>query len=187
MKETQILFKPEMIRAILAGTKTQTRRLIKPQPDEDGLSHIKELPGNNGDWFDTNERRYVCHYGRKGDLLWVRETWAVHPRFKTVLYRADGEEFKDAPGYGLWKPSWKPSIHMPKWACRLWLELTADPEPQRLQEITANDCYLEGIDKSVHEDAAKTVFFALWDSITGPGSWESNPWVWKLEFKRVEP
>ena len=201
-QEKPIIFKSEMIRATLDGRKTQTRRLIKPRdPHKDcawcyGRGHEYIDCGNELSGYDYRRPCRCCipkcPYGRKGDLLYCRETWAVHPRFKTILYRADGEEYDDAPGYGIWKPSWKPSIHMPKKYARIWLELTADPIPQRLRDISAMDCIAEGIPRSnaieVSQRAKeeKIWFQYLINKINGPGTWEKNPWVWKLEFKRIE-
>lgn len=227
MKESPILFKPEMVKAILDGRKTQTRRLIKPQPKDDGRKINVFTPGCL--MMDGMEYQNIsCPYGRKGDLLWVRETWADvnTPDGPAILYRSDGSyqhwrdfskvfdkdygagpsmNYEAYPGdYCMWwedllnrvpEHRWKSPLYMKKWACRLWLELTADPEPQRLQDITEDDAIAEGsqipcdqLPKSCQQACftERTQFSRIWDSINGPGSWPANPFVWKLEFKVIE-
>ena len=211
MKETPVLMKGEMVRAILDGRKTQTRRVIKPQPEDVGAVKMIQLPDQLGDqihyYFQSNSGKIglfkppfiKCPYGRKGDLLWVRETWktcAIYDPYSpsqidsgaAVLWVANGA--KRLNGDENWGRT-RSSIHMQKWACRLWLELTADPEPLRLQEITRWDIDSEGCPYRCESDDGipkkQIVWFVdVWESINGPGSWASNSWVWKLEFKRVQ-
>lgn len=229
MKERPILFNGPMVRAILEGRKTQTRRAVKPQPEiyttADGRAtwrHGKRVGTG------PNAEAWTCHaidrcpYGQPGDRLWVRETWAEichagdaecycedeesrreHHRFE---YRADTEnkrpgdwpdpsetEFQDAPG-------WRPSIHMPRKASRITLEIT-EVRVQRLQEISEEDARAEGVDVfrvrlgdldpilvpgCRGADSPKEGFQNLWDSLAKPGADSAaNPFVWVIEFRRV--
>ena len=199
-----ILFSPPMIRALLEGRKTQTRRIIKPQPqpnDGKGLHPVRPYHTPQGKWTwvlaatghgDGTSGEY-CPYGQAGDLLWVRESYApkrVDGSPHVPLYRADHPTDDRVPGqYG--RP-WKPSIHMPRYASRLSLEIT-DVRVQRLQDISEEDAIAEGIQvdecgHTVHEGddiawgSAKGAFAELWESIHGDGSWAANPWVWVLAF-----
>lgn len=209
-----ILFNDEMVRAILEGRKTQTRRVLTPQPTTiDGGWGWKDCMIFNIDLSNSCLLSNMCPYGQPGDLLWVREAWMpdapcdatwpyvefygckgasldlIPKRYrqpKHCLFRAtwDGHELV----------GWKPSIHMPRWASRLVLVIT-DVRVQRLQDISEEDCWSEGIEEiryagdehgnlrgSVLED-----YRALWDSISKPGAkWEDNPWVWAISFQRVE-
>ena len=145
-----------MVRAILDGRKTQTRRVVKPKPDDSGL------------W--NNDK---CPYGKPGDRLWVRETFFVDgPR---IQYRADHH---GAPKETIWKPS----IFMPRSASRILLEIT-DIRVERLHDISADDEKKEGIYSPIHE----LLFWALWQKINGPESWDANPWVWVITFKKIIP
>lgn len=220
MKETPILFKPEMVRAILAGTKTQTRRSIKPQP----IAPLSRIEHTNLWTYTCSDRDWKCPYGLKGDLLWVKEgfkywdwttdgmPWIKYKAGETVRFFdstvpddwADRLEdiwakLSEESNYKISNfardQKWRSPLFMPKWACRLWLELTADPKPQRVQEISYSDVIAEGLTwlltdeqqtDGEHRRNGIMAFGNLWDSINGPGSWESNPWVWKLEFKIVE-
>lgn len=209
-RERPILFSGPMIRAILDGRKTQTRRLIKPQPVSIG-DQIWEF----GDEVFTNDSSMADHlfhnvYGTKGtpygsvmgdgagDRLWVRETWApMEPSVPIepgdpIAYR---EDYADDPhGYdGEKSPegkyrTWRPSIHMPRWASRLMLEIT-DVRVQRLQDITEDDAIAEGAQCCPEFPASLTdrgALGRLWEKINGEGSWKANPWVWCLTFKRVD-
>ena len=206
MKERPILFSGPMVRAILAGTKTQTRRVYKPRELEP-YEIIDELDDGRAwpYWFDPNQgpeyHPVVCPYGAPGDRLWVREAFALHrihdptPPAKVkpslllgVAYRATGDA---ADG------RWRSSLHMPRWASRLTLEVTG-VRVERLQAITEEDARAEGIEPrvtfgrtaprihvaSTHREA----FEALWDEINAPRGygWDANPWVWVVEFRRVE-
>ena len=185
MKERPILFSAPMVRALLAGTKTQTRRIIKPQHlaffNQDAAAMLS-------DW---NER--PLPYGQPGDRLWVRETWhdASSSLHSCALYRADGIDLH-------WG-KWAPSIHMPRWASRITLEITS-VRVERLQEISIEDAKAEGAwgpDDSIVQKVAdyfgtdifsanpRKAFQMLWESINGPDSWAANPWVWAIEFRRV--
>lgn len=223
MKERPILFKGPLVRAILEGRKTVTRREIKKQAALDCLAAGFEpaflaLPGNAD----------LCPYGQPGDRLWVRETWSdVNLQGAPgIAYQADDDvrdlmedaSFLDEHGafnyddprskpyqFACWSEDliagtegrWRPSIHMPRWASRLLLEIT-DVRVERLQAITDEQCIAEGIGLNentvgvkltVPEGASmpKTMFSEVWRAINGADSWDANPWVWVVEFKRVTP
>jgi len=192
MKERPILFNGEMVRAVLDGRKTQTRRVVKP--DEDGYPH------RPGDVF--GERKLLltsCPYGEPGDRLWVRESMKFDPD-RGWRYCADGADVIESADYSKRTPSC-PSIHMPRKASRIFLEVT-DVRVERVQEITEKDAVSEGIkpvqfglttsgyEWSPTEDAtdtAKESFYCLWNSINAKRGygWDVNPWVWVVEFRRV--
>ncbi len=204
MTDRPILFNCAMVRALLAGTKTQTRRIAKP-PDsvlwdmsratnENG-SYLK-VPFRNPDeaWekdpaLDTRDRVY-CPYGQRGDRLWVRESIRrigdVGGDDVRSEFIADGElTLADA---WPWKNKSLPSIHCPSGLSRITLEIT-DVRVQRLHEISEDDAVAEGLDRiAVTSETTGTrwAFRALWESINGPYSWDFNPWVWVLTFKRVQ-
>ena len=177
MKERPILFSAPMVRAILDGSKTQTRRVAKEfngMPNLDGI--LRRYPHQNG-----------CPHGTPGDRLWVRETWA-HERDGTgcpddtgILYRATDPGWDDEET-GL---RWRPSIHMPRWASRILLEIT-DVRAQRLQEIGDEDARAEGYTPQ-SPDFPVGWFQGLWDTIHGSGAWHANPWVWAITFRRIQP
>lgn len=200
MKETGLMFKAPLVRAILEGRKTQTRRIVKPQPAPD-----KRFQG----WIlDSTDRKRIgkaswghgtgglvsdiecigSPCGKPGDRIYVRETFSQHPEWGQLAFRADGEEFEDADGW-LWEPKWMPSIHMPKELARIWLEITG-VRVERLQDISEADALAEGarfelasID-SVRIGATASFlsgFRNIWES-TG-GDWDANPWVWVVDFK----
>lgn len=226
MTERPILFSAPMVRALIAGRKTQTRRVVKPQPrDVGGLidyrvrfgphEYIYQWPrGQTPSEAFVHER---CPYGVAGDRLWVRETWCVNPRRHFgvdpsgpdhCLYRADDNSTP-------WV--WTPSIHMPRWASRINLEISG-VRVERLQEISEADARAEGIEPNwigpldkgpngfggdgwteevgwhnymTDEDGEpcytpRESFESLWQSINGRESWTENPWVWVVEFKRLE-
>jgi hypothetical protein len=188
--EKPILFNGEMVRAVLEDRKNQTRRVIKKQPDEEGLSfHIFIQQ-----WINTDGEEYKCPYGNIGDQLWVRETFNSDWCDKTI-YKADGGSAKEA-GYPN-EPRWKPSIHMPRWASRINLEIT-DIRVERVQDISEEDARDEGMEclpdfkPTTMYPPYSTVFKKLWDSINGKPradgidiSWEANPFVWCVTFKRI--
>ena len=198
MIERGMIFNAEMVRAILDGRKTQTRRIVKLQPDEDGLAKV-----TNGPWVDTSERNYRCPFGDVGDRIWVRETWAEAgasaPNLK--LYRANYPEhlpshYENVPPAN--EIRWTPSIHMPRWASRILLE-TTDVRVERLNAMSERDAQAEGVGKlrggywqhyqpgwTQHQLSARGSFVTLWKSIYGEESWNFNPWVWVIEFKRIE-
>ena len=206
MKERPILFSGPMVRAILDGRKTQTRRVMKPQPDH----HENEnLPGHFGTWFhDWNldhdaatidDIIKYCPFGRPSDRLWVRETFVVDYEVgegtrggipPAVFYRAtDDGKTNFTPGM----EHWKPSIHMPRKYCRLLLDVKAI-RVERLQEITEEAAIAEGVDAVSLADAPRQAvwsrrqdFAQLWDSLNkkrGFG-WDLNPWVWVVSFERA--
>lgn len=200
MKERPILMSAPMVRAILAGTKTQTRRVVKPQP-----SWVADpfVPFKSDD--ADPESIILCPYGQPGDRLWVRENFsgpwcmetqdgsAAVPPSKwglgsRIWYWADGE-----PSYGDWTRP-RPSIHMPRWASRITLEVTG-VRVERLQDISVADAIAEGV--NIHPDhhgkpresiySAVEAYRDLWEQINGPGSWDANPLVWVVEFERIKP
>lgn len=179
MKERPILFSGPMVRAILEGRKTMTRRIIT---DESIISLREDgTPGK------VQPR---CRYGKPGDRLWVRETFAL-TQHNLPVYKADSRD-KDGK---LW-PSvksdpngvlWRPSIYMPRWASRIDLEITGI-RVERLQDITEDDAKMEGVEPYDPDNGLYVAgFYELWESINGTGSWDKNPWVWVVEFRRVKP
>lgn len=200
MKERPILFSAPMVRALLAGTKTQTRRIAKPVRHPD-LGNVY-APGA---LVLEHEPQHVidrcCPYGRPGDRLWVREThmnwWKLDPAnpegpriFSHVAaFAADGYELE--PG-----ERWIPSIHMLRAASRITLDIKA-VRVERLQDISEEDAkaegapgYEEGLDAPPpdgdHEWSYRASFQRLWEQINGPGAWAKNPWVWVVEFERAQ-
>lgn len=175
-----------MVRAILEGHKTQTRRVIKPKHGGSITGPVG--PGKAVEDLGEGEFDLLhCPYGEPGDRLWVREAFAVlGDRDKHVLhYRATHQN----AGSG-----WKPSIHMPRWASRIALEIT-NVRVERLQDICGEDSAAEGVTGPVGsprvygvvtKQFAREQFMRLWESINGPDSWQVNPWVWVIEFGRVE-
>ncbi|AWC76417.1 hypothetical protein CLM65_14155 [Serratia marcescens] len=210
MKERPVIFNGEMVRAILDGRKTQTRRVMKPQPEPcyrgghwwpsnafKTMLHIEEqMQNGQGGWKGLAGD--ACPFGRVGDRLWVRETFmdltgtgieATTGKFEGLAYRADtpagsyGDEVRK--DYGL---KWTPSLHMPRKACRILLEITA-VRVERLNDISEEDAKAEGVKAGVcpgHEHMMHQVAFSeLWQSIYGEESWSANLWVWVIEFKQV--
>lgn len=206
MKERPILFSGEMVRAILDGRKTQTRRLVKPQPTitfKDNDIAIWDDPKtiSTRTWNGSEGFNDFCPYGQVGDRLWVRETWAcLKPNsnetgninsIHTIAYKAT-DKYPD----GI---KWKPSIHMPRTASRITLEITG-VRVERLQDISEEDAIAEGIEPSfmwtgvqryksytskTHDLTPILSFMSLWKSINGNDSWELNPYVWVIEFKQI--
>ena len=206
MVERPILFSGPMVRALLAGTKTQTRRVFKTR--NGGVwPHPNDLPG-------MQQVLRTCPYGRPGDRLWVRETWMnlqgtgierVSGSNEDYAYGADtpkgsyGDDQRKC--FGL---KWRPSIHMPRAASRITLEIS-DRRVERLQDISEADAVAEGIFRKVRgtpigdmvetatggqliyadPSQAREEYRRLWEQINGPGSWAKNPWVWVLQFKRL--
>ena len=228
MKERPILFNGEMVRAVLDGRKTQTRRVVKPQPKiihalyNDASIETERI-------FRSGDQRIHCPYGQIGDRLWGRETWKIHSFMECkpveFCYRADGGKMEelgcDALNYEEWYERviiqssdelaamgwalnedgiytwtgqesplrWRPSIHMPRWASRILLEVM-DVRVERVQEIgPLVDIPREGIDcqgRSVEQMIGQ--FRVLWNSINekrGFG-WDVNPRVWVVEFKQID-
>ncbi len=187
MKERPILFNGRMVRAILDGVKTVTRRPIKPEPlmvTEHGTARWAGAPEDLQRLLEQNGRK--CPYGEPGDRLWVREAWA-----RTLVAQAPGEEwvvYRDGDNRTDYGGPWKPSIHMRRCDSRILLEITA-VRVEPLQHITIGQICREGLARSIYEfipvTTAFDVFADLWNS-TG-GDWDANPWVWVVEFKRVTP
>ena len=202
MKERPILFSGEMVRAILDGRKTQTRRVVTPQPNgalfKEGDTWVER-------WFHSgaDDREVTCPYGAPGDRLWVKETWAVdpchddlaprdlpysieedlrlNPEIAEIRYLADS-----AARLG----KTRPSIFMPRWASRITLEIVS-VRVERVQAISRGDATCEGCPFPNMADGSnpKWWFRDLWDSINAGGGfcWNANPWVWVIEFKRIQP
>jgi len=176
MKETGILFTPDNYTKVKDGVKTQTRRIVKLTD-----SGRVKLAGSTKNWhLEDPDAVQACPYGTIGDRLYVKE--GLERRDLGVRYRRD----KVTVGMGehLWK--WQRNTlsprFMPKWASRLWLEIT-DIQVQRLTTIPQLDAMQEGADGPDY----KVGYKAIWESIHGPGSWESNPYVWAISFKKVGP
>lgn len=223
MKERPILFSGAMVRAILDGSKTQTRRVIKnnpiePHPVEKAAHYHTGDPSQGYAWYWrdrgcwNSSKPFFCPYGHAGDRLWVREThrlidysvtapgcYPVHDDWQAI-YKADNLSEFIAAG------RWRPSIHMPRWASRIALEITG-VRIERLQEISEEDALAEGIEKSSDPSlsswpflganhlikgtpkphaTAGQAFLDVWGSIYGAMSGIDNPWVWVIEFKRVQ-
>lgn len=207
MKERPILFSGPMVRAILSGRKTQTRRPVKPHPP----AYIDELHGGElrqrapyqlecpetgsilGYGFEDDDGRlYQCPYGVPGDRLWVRETFKADGEFakyKTgrVRYLADIEP----PAY---ERGWRPSIHMPRWASRITLEVVG-VRVERVLDITGADAAAEGFEASFEGDGSaygavlitcREQFLRTWRDIYGQESLDANDWVWAVEFKQAD-
>ncbi|HIE8741900.1 hypothetical protein PAG80_18175 [Klebsiella quasipneumoniae] len=255
MKERGMIFNGEMVRAILDGRKTQTRRIMKVQPSEDFTPMNMALETDyKARWYTpgivdkdgylqpaskevfgvSNENEgYSCPFGAVGDRIWVRETWgvvsheldeggriqpwtpdrpatAIHEMpfgngyySGHAIYAADGDfTWGDDDGYEDGRSCWKPSIHMPRAASRILLEIT-DVRVERLNAISEEDAEAEGIDMEALYDSQDCydcianhnmtgrptvtgAFKYLWESIYGEEGWKSNPWVWVIEFKRIE-
>jgi hypothetical protein len=194
MKERPILFSGEMVRAILDGSKTQTRR--------NANDRIAKIDGRSGPWFTRHRNcrhkwssglwASSCPKGFIGDRLWVKETFCEIPLKSGKMgfaYRADDHAFANIEDGYEWIGKWKPSIFMPRAASRITLEITAI-RVERLQDISETDAEAEGVEFMRHiPDAdetlsARTLYEILWESINGEGSWDTNPWVWVIEFKR---
>ncbi len=223
MKERPILFSAPMVRAILDGRKTQTRRAVKPQPDVAGKDFAAQFTAKDEE-LGRLGKIIPCPYGVPGDRLWVRETWAwldwchqgsysyvppelptYPPHFvaadggrRTVKFKAD---YSEKTAWGMTgEPKWQPSIHMPRCASRITLEITG-VRVERLQDISAKDILAEGAVARAHDSQfghnpvsafdgkcyldLVSLWAHGWQSIHGPGSWEANPWVWVIEFKRI--
>ena len=181
MRERPILFSAPMVRAILAGAKTQTRRIMKPQPTRvdggvpfgDGPKWARAAPGS---------AVISCPHGKRGDRLWVREAHYIIGEHREVFFRAT-QDSNNSPTLS-WPGPWRPSIHMPRWAGRITLEVTG-VRAERLQSISAADGWAEGICYSPDVDPVHE-FRELWERINGPGSWDANPWIWVVSFRRLD-
>lgn len=209
-KSRPILFSGPMVRAILDGRKTQTRRAVKDVPDWCLSGDVAAITNGAGEWaisqLGTRPRvwppdpksGFTCPYGQPGDELWVRETWRPLSEFDPspetgAAYWADshvGLERRNGDA------KWRPSIHMPRWASRITLTVTA-VRVERLQDISEADAIAEGCSEfygdimNINDGHVGTAtrprrfaFRDLWQSINGPDSWDANPWVWVVEFER---
>ncbi|WP_394372541.1 ASCH domain-containing protein [Klebsiella michiganensis] len=226
--ERGMIFNGEMVRAILDGRKTQTRRIMKVQPkpcnhanwpDYSPDPQWKSYPSGwccavcaNGTTIDHRHhaKGITCPYGTVGDRIWVREAFRVHSRatdVATLVYKASErnswtEQTHRVPVAVCNKPAtpekWTPSLHMPRWASRILLEIT-DVRVERLNAISEENAAAEGVVQfrggfwkhyqpgwTQHQLSARGSFVTLWKSIYGEESWQSNPWVWVIEFKHVE-
>lgn len=213
MKERPILFSAPMVKAILNGTKTVTRRTVK-LPNGCVFGNVYD-----GQIIDTKHQNMLghdiefpidelhCPYGQVGDQLWVREAWRqAYPKTSYsngIIYRADAAKALGMDEYSN-RHKWKPSIHMPRWASRIQLEITG-VRVERLNDISGDDAIAEGSffgscqcwpkPKTPIESAMRQTwcrkhgyeFKHLWESINGAGSWDLNPWVWVVEFKVIKP
>lgn len=190
MNERGMIFNAEMVRAILDGRKTQTRRIMKNQPAGD-YPETPALIRNVGTGFQWHglygeSSIFNCPLGSIGDRIWARETFCAVPDHEepagcsALLYAADG----NGP-YG----KWTPSIHMPRWASRLTLEITG-VRVERLRDLSEDDAKSEGITPPsggvLPGWEYRINFRDLWMDIYGTDNWEANPWVWVIKFKRVE-
>lgn len=208
VRERPILFSGKMVRAILDGRKTQTRRVItrrmRDEAPDEGRETVICQPGHGYDEAKIRAN-YRCPHGQPGDRLWVRETWAMPPGYDAchhgdlkvkppigpVCYGADyGNATRQA-----WTGSrWRPSIHMPRWASRLTLEIT-EVRVQRVRDISEEDARAEGCPYPAEwagryvdrDETARTWYSVLWDTLNTRRnfSWESNPYVWAISFSRV--
>lgn len=211
MRERPILFSASMVRAILTGTKTQTRRVVKPQPVENYSVHgaVRETRGwawpmRDGQCLScpSDVMLALCPYGQPGDWLWVRESFSG-PRYQDkhpprdwhstdeIHYWADG-----CPTCGDWTRT-RPGMFMPRWASRITLEVTG-VRVERLQDISEADALAEGIGRydngtfgldnpaACMGPTASVAYMRLWEHIHGSGSWDENPWLWAITFERIK-
>jgi hypothetical protein len=188
VKERPILFSAPMVRAILAGQKTQTRRVVKARKDPDFGCQMSpgEIAG------DEHQER-LCPYGQPGDRLWVRETWAYGTHALSASRDEDGPFVYAADAIlfgaqGRLCDRWRPSIHMPRWASRITLEVTG-VRVERLQDISVADAIAEGVVECNQNLRGlepcmewRYAYEDLWGQINGQGSWDANPWVWVVSF-----
>lgn len=193
MKEHPIIFSGPMVRAILEGRKSQTRRIMKPQPIlERGT--WRWIPRINTDINVEHINGAMCPHGGLKDHLYIRETWADPGFFEKPLYRADFKKGqpRNALGnqaIGGFEFKWKPSIHMPKRFARIWLEII-NVRVERIQDIMEEDARAEGIrPRWVDSTAYQNGFRKLWDDLNAKRGygWDKNPWVWVIEFKKLNP
>ncbi|RKH14333.1 hypothetical protein D7V97_03365 [Corallococcus sp. CA053C] len=230
VREGPILFSGPMICALVAGRKTITRRLVKPQPETgESIEWLTNIVGRPPSFavtrpMSSDVRELRCPYGQPGDRLWVRETWGLEDGKddgERVVWQADraaawrsnlNDRFYLASDYA--PTRWRPSIHMPRWASRLTLDV-ASVRVERLHDITEEDAKAEGL-ACITKDGGRTwkygipdrdglpgtddtgwpwvdwdvsprvAFERLWSSINGAESWDANPWVWRIEFRQVE-
>ena len=204
MKERPILFSAPMVRTILEGRKTQTRRVVK----DTGFYAIEDHHGAEMAMRERAALATRCPYGQPGNRLWVRE--AFQPLFADGVENHWETDWKTGKGYAISYPATdgiheyldaddnlsdacKPSIHMPRWASRITLEI-ASVRVERLNDISEADCIAEGcagghgaIPGYAYAATPFEHYRALWESINGTGSWDMNPWVFVIEFRMVQP
>lgn len=229
MKERPILFSAPMVRAILDGTKTQTRRVVKcswlDQIQEPKFGFTQATPDRHisvqGYWpsVEFGESFIKCPYGQVGDQLWVRETAcftvddaSFEPPYDGAVereFKANGTRFAENEGWIIYRasdpnpdldsdsPVWTPSIFMPRWASRIDL-LVKTVRVERLQSISEDDALEEGVRPEIESKGCTNTFNRinwrpiqayrdLWKTINGVGSWDLNPWVFVVEFERLNP
>ncbi len=220
MKERPILFSDQRVRALLLGQQTQTRRIMKSLAFAPGQDNHEGCYG-----FDvsSNQQRgrhmmemadltYQCPFGQPGDRLWVRESWRgpIVPKDQLAEYekspeafrhtnychyRADSTELSAVLEKDIELSGWQTGIHMPRWASRIDLEITA-VRVERIQTISDDDVMAEGVQTDSHflnnfftmkneAIAPKVAYQQAWEKQYGATSWEVNPWVWVIEFTRV--
>lgn len=177
MKKRPIIFSGPMVKAILDDRKTQTRRLFKFRETNQ--------PPSAPDRFNPEHVTQPCPYGQPGDRLWVRETWQMCPKCALFDYRADVNRPNHCRHCDATLGRWCPSIYMPRWASRITLEITS-ARVERLQDISPDDCRAEGQPVEDNDIGVRYGFGQLWQSIHGPDSWDTSPWVWVIEFWRVK-
>lgn len=213
-----VLFSTPMVEAIKLGHKWQTRRVVKHQPtgkpmprEEWGAEqrHLGRPPA--GPWMwpfyagpgEATARGYHCPYGRVGDTLWVRETWAADKKYDKFPPRMIPAKTPNGSKTPIWYKEaclndgqtypppgrWRPSIFMPEWASRTKLKIT-EVRMQRLQDLSEKDAKAEGVNRRLETiDSFKSRFQELWDNINGRRkgcAWKDNPWVWAVSFKKVK-
>lgn len=205
--EHPVIFSTPMVKSLQNNTKLMTRRILKPQPTNHYFQSLVlhatgryQFAPNDGNYSPTEKDilEVKCPYGKKGDLLYVRERFRVNPipTGYPYHYYADDDVYTDKDS-----ERWKPSIHMPKAAARIWLRIT-NIRVERLQNITDADALKEGIEielnaqgQTRYKDYASVTthwvkptssFQSLWASINGVDSWDENPWIWVIEFERID-
>jgi hypothetical protein len=188
MKERPILFSTEMVQAIIEGRKTQTRRIVKASGKATAFK-IAVMPDGTKMPFGIDDEEamlgYIkCPYGKPGDRLWVRETFLVERSQHKDYY-----EYKaDYSNTFACDVCWKPSIFMPREACRILLEVT-DVRVEKLKDISEKDVIAEGVEYKKTDGClnipARAHYMMLWDSINGKDSHELNPWVWVISFIKL--
>ena len=186
-----ILFNTDMVRAILEGRKTVTRRVVKPQPPV--TAHIAKVRNDYGwsFWEDDPQKHYMKPPYRPGDILWVKETWRAGPG--QYLYRAWAgagmEPDKQDAAMREMGLKWRPSIHMPREAARIFLRVT-DVRVERLDDMTTDDVFMEGVFPTRTYEHIRDRWHQVWNSTIKPKDrttygWEANPWVWVIRFDRI--
>lgn len=214
MKERPILFSAPMVQAILEGRKTQTRRILKPQPTGEFFGFLERPIKSSKDpsvlraWFggEPSSIEITCPYGKAGDSLWVRENFEIigvdaddEEAYAKILFMADEKEVVSPPLDGYWnqrktqagqamnfykKKGIIPSIFLPRWASRIEM-LIKNVRVERLWDISEEDAKAEGVIDSGH--GYRKAFGTIWAKINGVMSLTENPWVWVIEFERVKP